>query len=173
MLEYQSATFPTGAGTDAFLERWLPQHEETMSETPRTETNRENRNDYDSLNTDVMQWVSALVALIGLYVVASPFIFEATDQAIWNDTLVGTGIFLLAGYNFVRLSRDRLASVGVASLAVLLGLWLVAAPAVIDMGSDTLATGTMISGAATAVLSAYNAYANNKADAPEHTRTRA
>lgn len=144
-----------------------------MSDTTSTETNRDRRNDYDSLNTDAMQWVSALVALIGLYVVASPFIFESTEAATWNDTLVGTGIFLFAGYNFYRLSKDRLASVGVASLAVLLGLWLVAAPAVIDMGSDTLATGTAISGAATAVLSAYNAYANNKADTPEHTRTRA
>ncbi len=135
--------------------------------------NHGRRDDYNSLNTDAMQWVSALVALIGLYVVASPFIFESTDAAAWNDTLVGTGIFLLAGYNFVRLSRDRLASVGVASLAVLLGLWLVAAPSVIDMGSDTLATGTAISGAVTAILSAYNAYANSKADAPEHTRARA
>lgn len=144
-----------------------------MSDTTDSQVNHGRRDDYNSLNTDAMQWVSAIVALIGLYVVASPFIFESTDAATWNDTLVGTGIFLLAGYNFVRLSRDRLASVGVASLAVLLGLWLVAAPFIIDMGSDVLATGTMISGAATAVLSAYNAYANNKADAPEQTHARA
>lgn len=135
--------------------------------------NHGSRDGYNSLNTDTMQWVSALVALIGLYVVASPFIFESTEAAIWNDSLVGTGIFLLAGYNFIRLSRDRLASVGIASLVILLGLWLVVAPAVIDMGSDTLATGTAIAGAITAVLSVYNAYANNKADAPERTRARA
>ncbi|QSW98331.1 SPW repeat protein [Haloterrigena alkaliphila] len=146
-----------------------------MSETPTdtdSNTTRADRN-RNTLNTDVMQWLSALVALIGLYVVASPFIFEATDQAIWNDTLVGTGVFLLAGYNFVRLSRDRLASVGVASLAALLGLWLLIAPSVIDMGSETLATGTAASGAAIAALSAYNAYANKKADAPDHVGTRA
>jgi len=93
-----------------------------MSDTPNTETGRDTRTDYNSLNTDAMRWLSALVALLGLYLVASPFLFEATDAAIWNDTLVGTAIFLAAGYNFVRLSRDRLASVGVASLAVLLGL---------------------------------------------------
>ncbi|NUB91349.1 SPW repeat protein [Haloterrigena sp. SYSU A558-1] len=148
-----------------------------MSDTP-TDTNRDStaaeRADHrNTLNTDTMQWLSALVAIIGLYVVASPFIFEATDQAIWNDTLVGTGIFLLAGYNFVRLSRDRLASVGVASLAVLLGLWLLVSPAVIEMGSSTLATGTAASGLAIAVLSAYNAYANNKADAPDRVGARA
>ena len=134
-----------------------------------TETAR-NRN---TLNTDTLQWLSALVALIGLYLVASPFIFEATEQAIWNDTLVGTAIFLTAGYNFYRLSKDRLASVGVASLTVLLGLWALVSPRVIEMGSDQLATGTAISGLVVALLAAYNAYANNKADiAADRTATR-
>ncbi|MDF9745703.1 SPW repeat domain-containing protein [Natrinema salsiterrestre] len=143
-----------------------------MSDTP-TDTERDTRTDYNSLNTDAMQWVSALAALIGLYLVASPFVFEATDAAIWNDTLVGTAIFLTAGYNFYRLSKDRLASVGVASLAVLLGLWALVSPSIIEMGSDELATGTAISGLIVAALSAYNAYANRKADTPERTRARA
>jgi drug/metabolite transporter (DMT)-like permease len=147
--------------------------DEIMSDPSTTEANRDTRNDYDVLNTDAMQWISALVALIGLYVVASPFIFESTEAAIWNDTLTGTAIFLLAGYNFVRLSRDRLASVGIASLTVLLGLWLLISPTVIEMGSDTLATGTAVSGLSTAVLSAYNAYKNKKADTTEHTSTHA
>ncbi|MFC7232274.1 SPW repeat protein [Saliphagus sp. GCM10025308] len=145
-----------------------------MSDTPTdTEPSGRRESARNTINTDVMQWLSALVALIGLYVVASPFIFEATETAIWNDTLVGTAIFLLAGYNFYRLSRDRLASVGAASLTVLLGLWLLIAPSFIEMGSDQLATGTAISGALVALLSAYNAYANNKADAPDRARARA
>ncbi|PCR92765.1 SPW repeat domain-containing protein [Natrinema ejinorense] len=143
-----------------------------MSDTP-TDTGREARTDYNSLNTDAMQWVSALVALIGLSLVASPFLFQSTDAAVWNDTLTGTAIFLLAGYNFSRLSRGRLASVGVASLAVVLGLWALVSPSVIEMGSAQLATGTAISGVLVAFLSAYNAYANNKADTPERTRARA
>ncbi|WP_247003143.1 SPW repeat domain-containing protein [Halosolutus gelatinilyticus] len=147
----------------------------TDTTDPSTERGTDTRTDRNTLNTDVMQWVSALAALIGLYVVASPFILESTEAAIWNDSLVGTAIFLLAGYNFVRLSRDRLASVGVASLSVLLGLWLLISPAVIEMGSNELATGTAISGLLIAALSAYNAYANSKADAPEDAvaRTRA
>ncbi|WP_101296851.1 SPW repeat protein [Halegenticoccus soli] len=142
----------------------------TDPETTRASEDNRSRN---TLNTDMMQWLSALVALIGLYLVASPFIFEATETAIWNDTLVGTAIFALAGYNFVRLSRDRLASVGIASLTSLLGLWALISPYVIEMGSNELATGTAISGLLVALLSAYNAYANNKADAPERTGARA
>ncbi|MFC7231906.1 SPW repeat protein [Saliphagus sp. GCM10025308] len=147
-----------------------------MSNTPTdtgTDSDAGSARNRETLNTDVMQWLSALVALIGLYLVASPFIFEATDAATWNDTLVGTGIFLLAGYNFYRLSKDRLASVAVASLTILLGLWTAIAPYVMEMGSNELAIGTTLSGLAVAALSAYNAYANGKADAPDPVRTRA
>ncbi len=134
-----------------------------MSDTPTA--NRDAQTGYDTPNTDAMQWLSALVALIGLYLVASPFVFDATDAAIWNDTLVGTAIFLAAGYNFVRLSRENLASVGVALLAVVLGLWALVSPVFILMGSGVVATGTAISGLLVVVFSGYNAYANSKADA--------
>ncbi len=147
-----------------------------MSDTPTDpETNRTTETDRrnNTLDTDTMQWVSAIVALAGLGLVAYPFMFEATEAAIWNDTLTGTAIFLLAGYNFVRLSRDRLASVGVASLTTLLGLWALVSPAVIEMGSGVLTTTTAAGGLITAALSAYNAYANGKADAPDHAPARA
>lgn len=123
--------------------------------------------DRDVMNTDAMQWVSALVAVLGLWLVASAFLFEATDQAIWNVALTGTGIFLVAGFNFLRMSRDRLGSVGAAVLAALLGLWMAASPFVMEMGSDEFATSTILSGLLVAAIAAYNAYANSKADVVE------
>lgn len=123
----------------------------------------------DVLDTDVMRWLSALVALAGLALVASPFLFEATETATWNNVLVGAAIAAVAGYNFVRMTRNRLASVGLASLAVLLGLWALVSPYLLEMGSNELTTATGILGALAAGLSAYNAYANNKADATERT----
>ena len=144
---------------------------------PNTTANREPARESDTrretLNTDAIQWVSALVAIAGLWLIASPFVYEATDTAVWNNTLVGTGIFLLAGYNFVRLSRDRLANVGVATLALILGLWIAVSPFVMEMGSGALANSTIVSGLVVVLLSAYNIYANRKADVPESMRTRA
>lgn len=139
------------------------------------ETSAEHRRETerDTLNTDLMQWVSALVAVIGLWIIASPFVYEATDAASWNNTLVGTAIFLLAGYNFYRLSKDRLANVGAAALAALLGLWIAVSPYVMEMGSGALASSTTVSGLLVALISAYSVYSNRKADAPERTRTRA
>ena len=138
--------------------------------TDRTDGERTSR--YDTLDTDVMQWVSALAAIVGLWVVASPFLYEATDTAYWNNTLIGTGVFLLAGYNFIRMTRDRLALVGVAALVILLGLWIAVSPYLIEMGSENLELSTIVSGLVIAGLAAYNAYANNKADAPQRMRTR-
>jgi len=144
-----------------------------MSNTPTdTETSR-NEATRNTLNTDTMQWVSAIVALAGLGLVAYPFMFESTEAALWNDAIVGTAIFLVASYNFVRLSRDRLASVAGAVLTTLLGLWALVSPAVIRMGSSELATTTAAGGLLVAALSAYNAYANKRADTPDRTRTRA
>ena len=145
-----------------------------MSDTPTdTDRTRGTAVERDTLNTDMMKWVSAIVALAGLGLVAYPFMFESTDAAMWNDVIVGAAIFVLGAYNYYRLSNDHLANVAVASLAALLGLWALVSPAVIEMGSDELAMTTAAGGLITAALSAYNAYANNKADTPEHTTTRA
>lgn len=151
-----------------------------MSNTPSdsepdrsTEANRDTLNpNRDTLDTDTMQWLSGFVALLGLYIAVSPFIFEATVIATWNDLVVGTAIFVLAGYNFYRLFDGQLASVGAAALVMLLGLWALMAPFVIEMGSDELATGTAFSGVLVAALSAYNAYVNREADMPERTTVR-
>lgn len=139
---------------------------EQPSDAGTTQKTTEHR---DRLNTDMMQWVSALAALAGLGLVAAPFVFEATDTATWNNTITGTAIFLTAGYNFYRLSKDRLASVGAAALAALLGVWALVSPYVIEMGSSELARTTMGLGVIIAALSAYNAYANSKADTTERT----
>jgi hypothetical protein len=58
-------------------------------------------------------------------------------------------------------------------LAALLGLWALVSPAIIEMGSDELAMTTAAGGLITAVLSGSNAYANNEADTPERSTTRA
>ena len=53
--------------------------------------------------------------------------------------------------------------------AIVFGQWL----AVIEMASTELATDTAVSCVAVGVVSAYNVYANKKADVPAETRPRA
>lgn len=147
-----------------------PTDTQTTTETQPDRDRNPNRT-VDTVDTGTMKLLSGLVALIGIWIAASPFVFESTETALWNNVLVGAAIFLLAGYNYYRMSNAHLASVGVASLVALLGLWALASPFVLGMGSETLLWSTAISGLVVAALSGYNAYANQNADTRARTGT--
>ena len=44
-----------------------------------------------------MKWLSGIASLIGLWILISPFAFEATAAALWNNVLVRAAIFRVAG----------------------------------------------------------------------------
>ncbi|PSQ25915.1 hypothetical protein BRD03_12610 [Halobacteriales archaeon QS_9_68_17] len=77
------------------------------------------------------------------------------DAAGWNDVIVGATMFLVAGYDFYRMSKGLNVS-GAAGLVTLLGVWLVVAPfAVFDMGTEGLLWSTAASGLIAASTGAY------------------
>lgn len=145
----------------------------TPTETSETETGNGQQRGRRTLNTDVMRWVSGLVALVGLWILASPFMFESTETAVWSNVIAGAGIFLIAGYNFYRMSRDDLANVGAAALVAVIGVYAIISPYVIEMGSDELLWSTAAAGLVVAILSGYNAYASSRAETAEPAPTRA
>lgn len=117
------------------------------------------------------KWLSGLVSLIGLWIAASPFVYEVAQSITWNNVLVGAAIFLLAGYNYYRIADGYRTNTGVMSLVLLLGLWTIAAPYVLEaamgneiamdgleVAADALVWSNVVSGALTAALSAYIAY---------------
>ena len=130
------------------------------------------RDTQSAVDTGTMKWVSGIISLVGLWIAISPFVYGAGAAALWNNVVVGLAIFLLAGFNYYRMTKGLLASVGVASLVVLLGLWSIVAPFVFGMASTALVWSTIIAGLVAAVVSGYNAYANRKA-ASEAAGTRA
>lgn len=140
-----------------------------MSQTPTdTDADRESRTDFD---TGAMKWVSGLVSLVGLWIAASPFVYDTTQMGLWNNAVVGLAIFLIAGYNFYRMSNGFFASVGSASLVALLGLWTIVAPFVMAFETEAMLWSNVGAGAVVALLAAYNAYANREAQAaPAGTR---
>ncbi|WP_049896391.1 SPW repeat domain-containing protein [Natrialba chahannaoensis] len=101
--------------------------------------------------------ISAVVAVLGLWVAASLLIYDASEAAFWNNVLVGAVIFIAGTYNYYRLATDVPLSVGVATLAAVLGIWLIISAALFEMLGglfwSTLATGLIVAG-----LSGYNAY---------------
>lgn len=125
-----------------------------------TETERTTTRTFDA---DAMKWVSGVVSLIGLWILASPFVYETSNFSFWNNVVVGAAIFLIAGYTFYQLANGMYASVGVLSLVVLLGLWTIVAPYVVDFDTGAIELSNIAAGVAVAILAGYEAYANRMA----------
>lgn len=128
--------------------------------------------DVSQADTRIMRIMSGIAVIVGAWLVASPFVLEATETAMWNNVIVGLAIIILAGFNYYRMMSDRLGNVGVSSLVALLGLWALLVPFLLEMGSDELLWGTAIAGIIVAIISGYNAY-NNRRAATTGTRARA
>lgn len=123
-----------------------------MSETTTT-TDETATDDYGG-------YVSALVALLGGWLVLSAFLFGGDISAanFWNNVIVGAAIGVIAGYNAFKTDDYETINTGAASLVALLGLWMVVAPFVFEVVASTLFWSDVVTGALVAVLAGYNAY---------------
>lgn len=153
-----------GASTDP---RTSGGDERTDPEQGRVDTDEKGRARADPAT---LRWLSGVVAVIGLWIAASPLVYDTSRVALWNNVAVGGAILLLAGYGFYRLSRAERPDVGSTSLAALLGVWAAAAPFMLSFGSDGLVWSTMASGIAVAILSGYNAYESRRAETARTSR---
>lgn len=135
--------------------------ERTDREQGRVDTDHKGRARVDPRT---LRWLSAVVAVIGLWLAASPFVYDTSRVALWNNAVVGGAVVLLAGYTFYRLWKEYRPDVGSTSLAALLGLWAAASPFLLSFGSDGMVWSTMASGIAIAVLSGYSAYESRRTE---------
>ncbi|WP_227377048.1 SPW repeat domain-containing protein [Haladaptatus halobius] len=125
-----------------------------MSETEtREQTTR--RTDTGESN---LRWLSGFVSLVGAWIFISAFVYPTMSVAsYWNNLIIGAAIFLVAGYNYYRMSKGLSASVGSSSFVALLGLWMILVPFVMAVGEAFWSD--VISGVIVAVVAGYNAYA--------------
>ena len=155
-----------------------------MSDSNAYDRNEEYDRDeeYDARDVDTNpaergKWVSALVALLGLWMVVEPFLFEMTAANFWNDIIIGLALIALGAYNYYRRADERLGSVAVGVFVALLGLWLIAAPFIlgIDAGVSEATGATfwndIVAGALALILGAYSAYEARDTDVAQPTRT--
>lgn len=81
------------------------------------------------------QATSFMNVLAGIWLVIAPWILGYTDvgAALWNDVAVGTAVIVLAGIRAASPTRF----IPISWANVLLGLWLVLAPFVLQYGELT------------------------------------
>lgn len=131
-----------------------------MSQTTDPENERASSRRFD---TNTLKWISGIASLIGLWIAASPFVYDTANVAIWNNVAVGAAIFLIAGFTYYQFASGTFAAIGALSLVVLLGLWTIVAPYAMEFDSNALLLSNVVAGAAVALLAAYNTYANREA----------
>lgn len=114
--------------------------------------------------TSGVKWLSGIASLFGAWIVVSPWVLgtDLTAGSLWNNVIIGAAIFLIAGYNYYRMSQGMTASTGGAVLTALLGLWMIVAPFIVFEVGASLLWSNVISGIVVAVLAGYNAYAGRE-----------
>jgi drug/metabolite transporter (DMT)-like permease len=126
---------------------------------------RDERADHGANPSESGKWISALIALLGLWMAVQAIGVELTAAQFWNDILVGALLIGVGGYNYSQRASERFGNTAVALIAVAAGLWLIAAPFV--LGADTGFTETtnvfgfyndLVVGLLAVILGAYSAY---------------
>ncbi|MFB6178400.1 MAG: SPW repeat protein [Halorientalis sp.] len=84
--------------------------------------------DYEPNPSARGEWLSAIIALLGLWMIVAPFLFGPVTTRFWNGIIVGVLLAIVGGYNYARRTSDQLGSVPAALLAALIGLWLAMTP---------------------------------------------
>ena len=102
---------------------------------------RESGEQYDPNPEERGKGISALVALLGAWMIAEGILFDLVATQFWNDVIVGVLLLAVGGYNYMRRSDEQLGNLAAALLVALLGLWLLAAPFM--FGADAGTTETM------------------------------
>lgn len=111
------------------------------------------------------KWVSLAIAVLGAWLIVEPFLIEVVAGNFWNDVVVGAALVLIGGYNYYRRADERLASVGAAAFAALLGLWMIVSPWAwgVEIGGTNVVSqlgfwNDVVVGALVLILGAYSAY---------------
>jgi len=101
-----------------------------MSERDVTDEVRDRDVDdaYDPNPEERGKWLSAAIVLLGLWMIVQALMFDLVASQFWNDVIVGALLMATGGYNYTRRANERFGNVAAATLAALLGLWLVASP---------------------------------------------
>lgn len=107
--------------------------------------------------TTTTKWLAGINGLLGLWLIAAPFVFGAASASLWNAVIVGAAIAVIGWYDWNRTRNDEEVSSGAAGLNALLGLWMIAAPFVFAAGTAMLWNNVIV-GAAVAIFAGYNAY---------------
>lgn len=99
-----------------------------------------------------MKWRNGLAAIIGIWFIISPWIFDYSDQegALWTSVAVGAVLLIVSGWALFQEDSSGWA-VWQTWVSLLAGIWFVIHPFIFSLESGAMWT-TVIVGAVTIIL---------------------
>lgn len=128
---------------------------------PRPRRNGAGKRDrsHEEYDADDMRWVSGFVALVGVWIAASPVLYAESAVGFWNNLFVGAAIAIVAGSGFLLVWRPNATAVAAAVLVATLGCWIAVAPLVVGFEDPGLVWSNVGAGGLVALVAGYHAYA--------------
>lgn len=102
---------------------------------------------------------SAIVAILGGWLLVEAVLLAAGPLEAWNAGLVGATLLAIGAYNYRRRSNAAFGSAGAAGLVALLGLWLLATPLLYEPAPGYLAATDAVVGVVAFLVGGYDAAA--------------
>lgn len=112
---------------------------------------------------DSVTWFAALAALLGLWTVATPFVWSAPDALVWSNVAAGAVVAILAGFVAWKAWDDERVHVAVPAVAALVGLWVLVSPFAFESVAESVTYSNVIAGLLAAVLVGYTGYVGSRA----------
>lgn len=107
------------------------------------------------------KWLAGTNAVLGLWLIAAPFVFGVSDAGLWNAVIIGSLIALASGYNWYLTTQGEEVNRSVAYSVALLGLWVMAVPFVFGVGTAAMWNDVIV-GALMATFGGYNGYVSTE-----------
>lgn len=97
---------------------------------------------------------AGLAAGLGAWILWSGVFLTGSGPIIWSNFLAGAAIAVFASYAAAWPDGGRLPAIAAPAIALLLGIWVLAAPFVLEVTAARLFWSNVVSGALVALLAA-------------------
>lgn len=110
------------------------------------------------VSTPTIQRIGGLTAVLGTWIFWSPILFTGFGLVVLTNVLAGAAIATLASFNVYRPSTGKPPHVAISLLVVLLGLWTVATPFVLEVAEPVLFWSNVVVGALVVIVAGYGGF---------------
>lgn len=118
---------------------------------------------------DNLKWLGGIAAVVGLWVIATPFVWGLGGRFLWLTVILGVVIAVLSGYTAYLATTEGRVRRSIAYLAAIGGLVVIVSPYAFQISEPNLLLNNFVAGGLIAILAGYSGYVGPAISAPGAT----